>query len=131
MDTTKIAATFGDRWSGFGDLGLEGKASQSAPSVFNTFLSSAIGLLTVIAGIYFIFLFMFGAIGMMSAGGDKAAMESARKKISTGLLGLVIVISAIFVISLLGYLLGLDILNPFGALFGDGNYIGDPPINVI
>ena len=116
MDNTKIAVKFGDRFTGFGELGLEGKASQSAPTVFNTFLSGAIGLLTIIAGIYFIFLLMIGAIGIMSAGGDKASMESARKKISTGLIGLVVTISSIFIISLIGYLLGLDILHPFQAL---------------
>lgn len=128
MDNTRIAETFGSVWKGFGDLGLENKPAASAPTIFNTFLSSAIGLLTILAGIYFIFLFMIGAIGIMSAGGDKASMESARKKISTGLLGLVIVISSIFVISLIGYLLGLDILNPFGALFGSS---GDIPTGSI
>ena len=116
MYNTKIAKTFGEVFQGFGDLGLEGKDPQTAPSIFNTFLSGAVGLLTVIAGIYFIFLLMIGAIGIMSAGGDKASMESARKKISTGLIGLVITISSIFIISLIGYLLGLDILHPFQAL---------------
>ena len=125
MENTYIASTFGDPWKGFGNLGLVGLSSGDAPSVFNSLISSTIGLLTMIAGIYFIFLLMFGAIGYMGAGGDKAAMEAARKKISTGLLGLVIVISAIFVISLIGYLLGLDILNPFEALFGSGG--GDVP----
>lgn len=96
---------------GFGKLGLEG--GGDAPSIFNSFLSGAIGLMTIVAAIWFVFLFISGAIGMMTAGGDKAAMEGARKRIVNGLIGLTVVIAAIFVVGLFGTLLGFDlILNP-------------------
>jgi hypothetical protein len=117
MDNQLIAQSYtGPRWSGIGPLGLENLASASSMEIFTSFLSATIGLLTVIAGIYFVILFMLGAIGILASGGDKQALESARKKITTGLIGLVVTISAIFVISLIGYLLGLDILNPFASL---------------
>ena len=111
-----LAETVGPVWEGIGPLGLEGMDTTEAPSVFNTFLSATIGLLTVIAGIYFIFLFMMGAIGILTSGGDKAGLEVAKKRLTTGILGLVVVISAVFVINLIGYLLGLDILHPFKEL---------------
>ena len=69
-------------------------------------ISTAIGLMTIIAIIWFVFSFISGALGIMSSGGDKQALESAKKKISTGLIGLVVVIVAIFVFDLIGYLLG-------------------------
>lgn len=97
---------------GFGPLGLEGRGGQDAIGVFTKFISSTIGLLTVVAILWFIFLFIAGAIGLMSAGGDKAAVESARSKITSGLIGLIVVIAAIFVIDLLGTLFGIpNILN--------------------
>ncbi len=80
--------------------------------IFSKFLSSIIGLMTIIAIIWFVFTFITGAIGVISSGGDKNSLESAKKKITTGIIGLVVVIAAIFLIKLLGFLLGIpDILN--------------------
>lgn len=97
-------------FKGFGPLGLgEG---QEGVSVFTTFISSTIGLMTVIAIIWFIFILITGAIGIMGAGGDKNALEGAKKKITSGLIGLIIVIISLFIIKLIGYLIGIpDILN--------------------
>ncbi len=100
---------------GFGPLGLEG--GQDPIGVFTKFISSTIGLLTIVAILWFIFLFIGGAIGLMSAGNDKAAVESARSKITSGLIGLIVVIAAIFVIDLIGFLIGIqDILNLSGLI---------------
>ena len=97
---------------GRGPLGLEGGA-ESAPSVFNSILSATIGLMTMIAFIWFVFLLLGGAYGIMTAGGDKASLENARKRITMGVIGVVVIIAAIFIISLLGELIGIpDILNP-------------------
>jgi len=49
----------------------------------------------------------------MSAGGDKAQLEAARKRLTSGITGFVVVIMAVFIIRFIGSLLGLeDILNP-------------------
>jgi hypothetical protein len=105
-------------FKGFGKLGLEGSLASNATLTFSGFISSVIGLLTIIAIIWFVFIFITGAIAYMSSGGDKASIEGARKKIVNGITGLVLVIIAIFVIRLIGYLLGVpDILN-FVSLFG-------------
>jgi hypothetical protein len=101
---------------GRGALGLEGDVANNAPNIFNRFVTSAIGLMTIIAAIWFVFLFFTGAISIIASGGDKGALEDARKRLTTGIIGLVIVISAIFAISLAGKLLGFDlILDPAGA----------------
>lgn len=100
---------------GFGKLGLETDIEGStALSVFSKFISSIIGLMTIIAIIWFIFVLLTGAIGIIGAGGDKAALESSRKKITTGLIGLVVTIAALFIVKLVGYLIGIDILNITG-----------------
>jgi hypothetical protein len=87
-----------------------------------SFITSVIGVMTIVAVIWFIFVFITGAIGIIAAGGDKGALENARKRITTGLIGLVVVIIATFVIDLIGYLLGfpsngiLNIVNLFNTL---------------
>jgi len=103
---------------GFGPLGLEGRNPSAAGGIFNNFISSAIGLLTVVAGLWFLFLIIIGAYGWMSAGGDKAKIEEAKKKLVNGLVGLIIVVVAVFLLDLVGSLLGLPyILDPGRFIF--------------
>lgn len=85
--------------------------TDSPAANFELLISRIIGVMTVIAGIWFIFTLFIGAIGWITAGGDKGAVETARKRIANGLTGLVIVLIAVFIISFVGQLLGFDILN--------------------
>lgn len=95
---------------GFGALGLE--QSQKGEVVFQTFVSSAIGLISVIAIIWFVFIIISSGIAYMNAGPDQKATEGARKKITSGLIGLLITIFGIFIINLIGQIFGLmNILN--------------------
>ena len=94
-----------DGFRGFGPLGLD--EGQSAPEVFTNFISSAIGLMTIIAIIWFVLLMIIGAIGIISSGGDKTALESARKRITTGVIGFVVVVAAIFIVQLIGKIIGI------------------------
>ncbi len=100
-------------FKGFGPLG----SGENAIGTFSNFLSSAIGLMTIIAFIWFVFTFFVGAIGIISSGGDKQALESARKKITTGIIGLVVTVAAIFVIRLVGLLLGIENILNLNELF--------------
>lgn len=99
---------------GFGKLGLENVTDTStAGDIFNNFLSSVIGIITIIGFIWFVFLVITGALSIMTSGGDKAKAESARQRLTTGLVGLVILIAAVFIIDLVGKLLGIEnILDP-------------------
>jgi ABC-type transport system involved in multi-copper enzyme maturation permease subunit len=96
-------------FKGLGDSPLVNPAGTNGIKIFTDFLSKVIGVLTIIAIIWFIFTFILGAIGIISSGGDKAALESAKKKITTGLVGLVVVVIAVFVIDLVGYFLGFSV----------------------
>ena len=106
---TQIKLSPDEGFTGFGPLGESG---EGAIGTFTKFISSTIGLLTIIAIIWFAFVLITGAIGIITSGGDKTAFENARKKISTGLIGLVVVIAAVFIIDLIGGIIGLpDILD--------------------
>lgn len=96
----------------FGFLGDPRAGAGKAVILFSKIMSSVIGLLTVIAGLYFVFTLITGALAWLSAGGDKMATENAQKRITHGLIGLVIIIAGIFLIDIIGGLLGLDILSP-------------------
>lgn len=106
---TQIPLSPGEGFKGFGPLG---NPEGSGITTFNKFISTTVGLMTIIAIIWFVFKFITGAIGIITSGGDKASLESARKNITTGIVGLVIVVAALFVIDLIGNLIGIpNILN--------------------
>ncbi|MBU1127009.1 hypothetical protein KKF11_01575 [Patescibacteria group bacterium] len=99
---------------GFGPFGLIPEAGENvgtAASAFAQIISNIIGVITIIAGIWFIFAFILGAFSYLTAGGDKAKIEEATKKITQGVIGLVIVVAAYALISLLGSILGFNFLN--------------------
>lgn len=94
-------------------VGTLGNPQGNAPSLFSSTLSKIIGVITVVGFILFTFQIIFGALRIISSGGDKAAVEGARKQITAGIIGVVVMIAGIFIVSLIGTLLGIpDILNP-------------------
>ena len=102
---------------GLGDLGLETVATGDAPDLIGGLVSVVVGVLTIIATIFLLIQIITGAIAWMGAGGDKQAIENARKKIMNGIIGIVIIVSAIFLLDLIGQLLGLDyIMDPGAAI---------------
>ena len=96
----------------WGNLGKLGTKIETAAGNFTDIISNIIGIMTIIAGIWFIFQFIIGAYGYMTAGGDQKRVSDSASKITNALIGLVIIVAAYAIISLLGSLLGFDILNP-------------------
>jgi hypothetical protein len=93
---------------GFGTLGTP---DGNGVTPLATFISGVIAVMTVVGIIWFLVVFITGAIGIISSGGDKQALETARKKITTAIIGLVVVVLAIVIINIIGKLLGIpDIL---------------------
>jgi len=92
-------------------LGPLGDLNESPLVDFENVISMVIGTLTIVAGLWFIFILITGAIAYMNAGGDKAAVEEAKKKITTGLIGITLVVAAMFIADLLGYIVGIDLFN--------------------
>ena len=69
--------------------------------------------MTLIAGIFFFFILLSGAIGWISSGGDRQKIESARQRVFNGVIGIVVVVAAIFIVQFAGGIIGFpDILNP-------------------
>lgn len=112
-----LAPSGGFKGPGTGPLSDPTKGGGTGIEAFTKFISSTIGLMTIIAIIWFIFTLITGAIAMISAGSDKASLENARKKITNGLIGLVVTIAAIFIIDLVGNLIGIPNILKLPELF--------------
>ena len=89
-------------------------SEENAVAVANLegFISAMIGLLTILAGVFFIVYFLMAAFKWLTAGGDSGKVSKARDQILQGVIGLVVVVAAYAVIGLIGTVLGLDLLNP-------------------
>ena len=100
------------RFVGLGPLGSP-SATEADPgtSALANFISTVIGIMTVNFFIWFIFTLFIGAIGWLASGGDKARLQEAQKKITTAIIGLVIVISAIFLIKIIEVIFNINILD--------------------
>jgi len=110
--TDKLLALDLGNFKGLGPLGNPIVTDEDpGASAFTNFLSTAIGVMTIVAIIWFVFTLFSGAIAWLSSGGDKQKLQNAQKQITTSLVGLVIVISAIFLIKIVGVIFGFDILN--------------------
>lgn len=99
-------------YTGPGPLGTP----TNAPVQFENLISTIVGVMTIIGGIWFVFLFLTGAVSIIASGGDKGAYESARKRMTTGVIGIVILVVALFLIDLIGAFLGFPLLDLVGFI---------------
>lgn len=97
----------------FGPIQIfKGYSVGDLPSQLELIVSNVIGFLTLIAGLAFLFYFLIGAINWITASGDNQKSQLARQQIFNALIGLIVVVLAYPIISVLSQLLGIHILNP-------------------
>ena len=84
----------------------------TATGYFTKIVSNIIGVMTIAGGIWFIFQFIIGGYGWLTAGGDKAGVQAAQSRITNAFIGLTVVVAAYAIIWIIGELLGFDILHP-------------------
>ncbi len=88
-------------------LGSGGKGSGG--NIVGGLISGIIGILFIVAFILSFFQVITGGIQWATSGDDKNGLESARNKITHGIVGLIIVAAAWAIFTLVGKFLGLDI----------------------
>ena len=98
-------------------LGKKVAGPESATSTLEKTISVAIGVITVVAFIYFLFQMIFAGYAYMTSEGDKGKMETARKRLTEGILGLIIIVAAFGVTALLAKIMGLSNIFSLDFLF--------------
>lgn len=83
----------------------------SGEQFFSGFLPAVVGLAVLIGLLVFVFALIIGAIKWTSSGGDKTAIEDARKQISNALLGVIILLSVFALIKVIESFFGINILS--------------------
>jgi len=87
-------------------------AGPDAPGKFAVLLSGVIGFLTIVGVIYFIIQVILSGYAWISSDGDSGKLKEAQDKLVSSLLGLFIILIAVVLINLFGYILGgIDFLD--------------------
>lgn len=115
-----IASTTGGRLGDF-----KAPSAAFAPSVEPTgveaastlehIASMAIGGITLVAAVYFMFVLIIAGFTWLSSAGESGKLENARNMMTNGIVGLVIIIASYALIGAIGSMLGINILR-FGEL---------------
>lgn len=91
--------------------GLQGVYSAGPTGFLTTFIPNFIGLGFVIGVLVFFFMLIWGAIQWISSGGDKQALEAARGRITSAVIGILILFASFAVINVIETFFGIQILT--------------------
>lgn len=80
-------------------------------------ISTVIGVLTLVAVIFFVVQIILAGYGFMSAQGDKGKIETARKRLTDSILGITIVVIAFGAGALIANLVGLGNVFDLNNIF--------------
>lgn len=89
-----------------------GENITSAGKTLTDIFSNTLGVFTIVGGLMFILYFVLGGISWISSGGEQDKVEKAKKQMTNGVIGLIIVVTAYGIIFIVSAVLGFDILNP-------------------
>ena len=97
----------------FGNISGDTSGASGLKGI-TTIVSSTIGIMTVAAGIWFLFQFVIGGFNWISSGGDKAKLQASRDKLTNALIGLIVVVAGWAILALAGTFLNVEltIQNP-------------------
>jgi hypothetical protein len=109
QSTEKIGQIGGEGLGPFGKIGAMAGSTASLTGIVNG-ISSIIGLLTVIASIWFLFQILFAGYQWISAGGEPKKLQEARDRIVHAFIGMVIVVAAWSMLALVGQFFGFNSL---------------------
>jgi len=84
--------------------------SMSGVGFFQDLLPRMVGLAFLVGVLVFFFIMMLGAIQWITSGGDKAGLESARGKITSAIVGVVILFSLFALLKIIEDFFGINIL---------------------
>ena len=78
------------------------------PNNITDIISLALKFVFPAAGILLLFYLVLGGFSLMTSAGDPKAMQSAKGKITSALIGFVIIFAAYWIVQIVGIILGLE-----------------------
>lgn len=113
---TKVQAASIDLGEGVSGPSNFQKGLSTDTNKLGDFMSTIITSITVVASLGFVIFFTLAGLKWITAGGDKSKTQEAKDQMVHAVMGVVVVIVSYFIIGIVGGVLGIDILNPFGTI---------------
>jgi len=82
---------------------------EQGGTIIGTLISNIVGLLFLFGFLLSLLYLLMGGLQWITAGGEKAQLESARNKITNAIIGLIVVAATYAIFTLVGQFLGLDV----------------------
>lgn len=95
---------------GISNSALGALGNNTGLQFFQQLIPAFIGLAFVAGAIVFFFMLVIGGLQWMTSGGDKAAVEGARGRLTQALIGIVVLFSAFAIIKVIENFFGISIL---------------------
>lgn len=96
--------------------GIAGKSPDETPGLFGKFFSSLVMVILVGATIWTFIQLLWGGLDWISSGGDKSRLEMAQHRITTAILGLILIFGSWAFYLLILQFLGLSPLGGTGGI---------------
>jgi hypothetical protein len=97
--------------------GINPTSPADATTKFEIYAGQLLGVLTIIGVLYFIVQIIFAGYTYISSKGDEKEMETSRKRLTEGILGLVIIVVAVGLGTLLAKLAGIPNVLDINGMF--------------
>ncbi|OGJ15313.1 hypothetical protein A2585_03200 [Candidatus Nomurabacteria bacterium RIFOXYD1_FULL_39_12] len=97
---------------------LKGYESGNADAFLEKLIPNGVGLLFVAGSLFFFFQLIWGAVSWVLSGGDKGTLESAKNRLTSAIIGFVLLIASFALIGLIEDFFKINILSiDMGPLF--------------
>jgi len=94
----------------------EGDKNEHFVASLETYVSDVIGIITVLAALFFIVYSFLAAFQWVTSGGDSGKVTKARDHLVWGTLGLILIVATYSILGLIGGLIGFSILDIGGLI---------------
>lgn len=89
----------------------ESLTQEGVVTSLETYISDIIGIITILAGLFFIVFAFVAAFEWVTAGADSGKVAKARDRLLWSTLGLILIVAAYSIIGLIGTIVGINILD--------------------
>lgn len=85
--------------------------NKTSEGYFSSLFTALLTLILTIGTLVFFFWFIWGAITWITSGGDKSKAEAARSRVTTALVGIVLLMTTWGILNLIRGIFGINLLS--------------------
>lgn len=97
---------------GYDEISPPGDIPQGGVGTVEKIIQNGITIFIIVGVIITLIFLILGGIQWITSGGDKEALQKARKRITFAVIGIVVILLALLIVNIIGGLLGVNLTSP-------------------